>query len=65
MTISDKTGEKPVASIRRSKTAAATAQPAPRQEARSESSQAAMAAPVPDQVAARDTYHSPGRVWPD
>jgi hypothetical protein len=58
-------GEKDVAPTRRAKTGAAAGKPAQSREATSETGQVETALPAPDQAAARDTYRSAGRVWPD
>jgi hypothetical protein len=72
MTTSDKTGEKLVASIRRTKRgaapasdSAAAAKPALGQEATGVTAQAETVPPTPEATTGRDTYRSVGRVWPD
>jgi hypothetical protein len=72
MTTNDTTGDKLVASIRRTKTAAAPATdpaapvpPAPRRQATRATNKAETSPPAPRPSEARDTYRSAGRVWPD
>lgn len=74
MTTSDKTGEKLVESVRRTKTAAAAVEPAapPKRTSSRAGKNAAVAAeeapvqePAPAGSGRRDHYASVGRVWPD
>lgn len=72
MTTNDKTGEKLVASIRRTKKAAApasdpadAAKPGLGQNATGVTGQAETVPPAPEKTDELDTYRSAGRVWPD
>jgi len=72
MITNDKTGEKRVASIRRSNTGVAEAgvaesgaKPAPRRRTASASPPAETALVVPQTPSPRDRYQSARRVWPD
>lgn len=75
MTTSDKTGEKLVESVRRTKSAAAAAvepAPPPKRTSSRAGKNAAVAAeeapvqePAPAGSGRRDHYSSVGRVWPD
>lgn len=72
MTTSDKTADKLVASIRRTKAAAALESdppapttPAATRRVRRVVPKAESALSVPDKTGARDPYRSVGRVWPD
>ena len=72
MTTSDKTGEKLVASIRRTKASAAAAgdpavakKPTTSQEAGGKTSTTDATTVAPETNMSRDRYQSAGRVWPD